>query len=261
MKNPPNLSQLPTSSKIKFEDSEENESSSKENESSSEASEFSSDNEEAEIKNELDDLTFEEMHKALADGTVALHQKRRSQNKPRRANKNRPMEVSSTKRVSRFREVIQAPKKVARDPRFESLCGKFDEEGFKKRYNFIYEESLPAEKEKLQKQLRSSEDPRVIEELENRIAWIDKQMKADSTKTKTRTAKIMSEHKKRAREAVKQGKRPFYIKKSEVRKQLHIEKYNKLKASGKLDSFLENKRRRNAAKDRKFMPYRRPEND
>ncbi|KNA08202.1 hypothetical protein SOVF_164620 [Spinacia oleracea] len=244
------LNQLPSSTKIKFEESD----------SSSEDSESFSEDEEVNIQNELADVPFGELQKARADGsTLALHRKRESENKSKRANKNRPMEVSSKKPVSRFREVIQVPKKVVRDPRFESLCGTLDEEGFKKRYKFIYEENLPVEKEELKKLLGSSKDPEVIEKLRNQISVIDKQMKSDSIQL--RRDQILSEQKKRVREAVKQGKRPFYIKKSEVREQMHIEKYNKLKDSGKLDSFMEKKRRRNAAKDHRFMPYRKANNN
>lgn len=248
MKKHLHISELPTSTKTKFEEESE------ENNSSSE-------DEEAYIKNELADVTFGELHKALSDGTLALHGKRHgSESKSKRANKNRPMEVSSKKPVARFREVIQVPKKVARDPRFESLCGNFDEEGFKKRYNFIYEENLPTEKEELKKLLRSSKDPEVIDDLKNRISWIDKQMRSDSN-TKLKQAQILAAQKKKVREAVKQGKRPFYIKKSEIREQMHIEKYNNLKASGKLDSYIEKRRRRDAAKDHRFMPYKKPNND
>ncbi|CAO2819972.1 unnamed protein product [Amaranthus hypochondriacus] len=245
MKNRVDSSHLPASRKVKFEEMEENDS--------------ASEDEEAEIEDELADVTFEELLKARGDGSISLHQKLKSETRSKRANKNRPMEVSSKKPVSRFREVIQVPKKVIRDPRFESLCGEFDEERFKKKYNFIYEENLPAEKEELKKLLGSSKDPEVIQELKDRISWIDKQMRSNSSKL--RETQILSEHKRRMREAVKQGKRPFYLKKSDIRKQLHVEKYDKLKASGKLDSFIEKKRKRNAAKDHKFMPYKKHNNN
>jgi hypothetical protein len=35
---------------------------------------------------------------------------------------------------------------VIRDPRFESLTGRFDEKVFKDSYRFIYDEQLPGEK-------------------------------------------------------------------------------------------------------------------
>ncbi|KAJ4835661.1 hypothetical protein Tsubulata_021710 [Turnera subulata] len=211
---------------------------------------------EREIQNELADVTFEELLKARSDGSHSVFRKPSEENKSGRANKNRPMEVSCKKPVSRFREVVQVPKKMVRDPRFESLCGNLDVDGFRKRYNFLYENDLPTEKEELKKQLKKSKDPEVINQLKNRISWIDKQLKFDSTKSTDKA--ILAEHKKKEREAAKQGKQPFYLKKSEIRKQRLLDKFNKLKESGKLDSFIEKRRKKNAAKDRRFMPYRRP---
>ncbi|KAK9276079.1 hypothetical protein L1049_005610 [Liquidambar formosana] len=175
-----------TSSKIKFEESEDHESSSED---------------EGEIEQELADVTFEELQKARSNGSHSVYRKPNQEMKVGRANKNRPMEVTSKKPVSKFREVIQAPKKVIRDPRFESLCGTLDVEGFRKRYNFLYENELPTEKEELKKLLKKSNDPKVIDKLKNHLSWI---------------------------------------------------------ASGKLEAFIEKKRRKNASKDHRFMPYRRP---
>ncbi|XWS61829.1 hypothetical protein CRYUN_Cryun07bG0158800 [Craigia yunnanensis] len=256
MKKP--LNSIATSSKTHFEESEE-----EEEEIGSSSEEEKSDDtidtdEEEEIERELAEVTFEELQKARADGTDSVSRKPHSEKKHRRANKNRPMELSSKKPVRSFRQVIQAPKKVARDPRFESLCGNLDVEGFRKRYNFLFENNLPAEREEVQKRLKKAKDSKVISELKNHISWIDKQLKFESAKHTD--AGILAEHKKKEREAAKQGKRPFYLKQSEIRKQRLIEKYKKLKASGKLESFIEKKRRKNAAKDHRFMPYRRPNN-
>uniref|UniRef100_A0A804Q4T8 rRNA biogenesis protein RRP36 n=1 Tax=Zea mays TaxID=4577 RepID=A0A804Q4T8_MAIZE len=59
---------------------------------------------------------------------------------------NRPMEISTKVRPPKLREVIQVPKKVGRDPRFEPVYGSIDKEGFRKRYNFLFDEDFPAEK-------------------------------------------------------------------------------------------------------------------
>jgi len=238
MKKP--LDSVATSSKIKFDEIEEHESSSED---------------EGEIERELADVTFEELLKARSNGSHTVYRKPNPEKQSGRANKNRPMEASAKKPVSRFREVIQVPKKVVRDPRFETLCGNLDMEGFKKRYNFLYENELPAEREELKRSMKKSNDPTVIDDLKNRISEIDKQLKSASKRTEM---EILAEHKKREREAAKQGKRPFYLKKSEIREQKLIEKYKELKASGKLESYLEKRRRKNAAKDHRYVPYRRP---
>ncbi|XP_062074204.1 uncharacterized protein LOC133778333 isoform X1 [Humulus lupulus] len=216
----------------------------------------SSSEDEEEIERELADVTFEELQKARSNGSHSVPAKDRKEKKVGRANKNRPMEVSCKKPVGRFRDVVQAPKKVVRDPRFESLCGTLDNDGFKKRYNFLYEEELPAEKEELRKQLKKSRDPEVIEELKNQLSWINKQLKPDSTKHRENA--ILAEHKRKEREAVKQGKKPFYLKKSDVRKQRLLEKYEQLQGSGKLEAYIEKRRKKNAAKDQRYMPYRKP---
>ncbi|KAL6527868.1 hypothetical protein OROMI_029679 [Orobanche minor] len=230
-----------TSSKIRFDDSD---------------GDVSLSEDEREIERELAEVTFEELQRARSDGSLMVYRKPTTEKKGSRANKNRPMEMSSKKPVSRFREVIQVPKRVVRDPRFESLCGNMDVDGFKKRYNFIYENALPAEKEELKKQMKKANDPDAINELKDRIARIDKELKSAVTK---RTEKdIMVEHKKKEREAAKKGKQPYYLKKSELKKQKLIEKYKELKESGKLESFIEKKRRKNAAKDHRYVPYRRP---
>ncbi|KAK4400650.1 rRNA biogenesis protein rrp36 [Sesamum angolense] len=211
-----------TSSKIRFDDSDDHELSSED---------------EGEIERELAEVTFEELQRARSDGSEMVYRKHNMEKKGSRANKNRPMEMSSKKPVSRFREVIQVPKKVIRDPRFESLCGNLDWTGklsfklalflvhlcmFKKRYNFIYENILPAEKEELKKQMKRAKDPEAVKELKDRM-----------TRVATRNL-------------------------AELRKQKLIEKYKELKDSGKLEAFIEKKRRKNAAKDHRYMPYRRP---
>lgn len=241
---------MPTSSKIRFEDSDE-EIEEDEEESASE------DDEKTEIQEVLANVTFEELLKARSDGSHVVNQKPKIERKGKRENKNRPMEISSKKPVGRFREVIQAPKKVIRDPRFESLCGTYDEDGHKKRYNFLYEGQLPTEKERLKNQMKKTKDPEAVSGLKEQVAWIDKQLKSASS-TKHKDKEYLVKHKKKEREAAKQGKQPYYLKKSEIRKQELVEKFKELKASGKLASFIEKKRRKNAAKDHRFMPYRRP---
>ncbi|KAK8940199.1 hypothetical protein KSP40_PGU019345 [Platanthera guangdongensis] len=65
------------------------------------------------LERKLADIPFEELQKALADGSHDMHRKHAGkQHKLCRANKNRPMEISSKAQVGRFREVIQAPKRV-----------------------------------------------------------------------------------------------------------------------------------------------------
>nr|XP_011470554.1 PREDICTED: ribosomal RNA processing protein 36 homolog [Fragaria vesca subsp. vesca] len=241
MKQPPSTIGKPV--KTKFEDPE--------------SSSYSSEDEE-EIEEELADVTFGDLQKARSNGShVLLPQPKLKDDKKKsaRANKNRPMEVSSKKPVSRFREVIQAPKKVVRDPRFESLCGTLNVDGFRKRYDFLFSNELPAEKEDLKKQLKTSKDPEVIEDLKKRISWIDKQLKSDSSKHTE--AEILAKHASRYDQVLMIQ---IFLIAADIRKKRLIEKYKNLEGSGKLDNFLEQRRKKNASKDHRYMPYRRPDN-
>lgn len=59
------------------------------------------------------------------------------------------------------------------------------------------------------------------------------------------------------KEAVKAGKKPFFLKKSEKKKQELIRKYKELKASGRLEKTLTKRRQKNAAKDHRYVPEAR----
>ncbi|WZZ19116.1 hypothetical protein YC2023_112205 [Brassica napus] len=274
----------PSSSKIVFDDSEDDD-------DEQSLSSLSSSDEEEEEEEKGKELTLEEIHRLRADGSrprpavpvkpsfsqVKKNTGRASDKnitfseakKPARANKNRPMELSSKRPVSRYREVIQAPKKVVRDPRFDSLAGNVDPEGFRKRYSFFFEEKLPVEREELKKKLKKTKNPEDVEELKDQLTYVEKLLKYDPS-TNSKGKSILTEHKKKEREAAKMGKKPYYLKQSassfnlhltsyaaEIRKQELIEKYNSLKESGKLSSFLDKRRKKNATKDHRYMPYRR----
>ena len=65
--------------------------------------------------------------------------------------------------------------------------------------------------------------------------------------------------KKKENAAVAGGKRPFYLKKSEKRRQELVARYEELKSTGQLEKYMEKRRKRNAAKDHRYLPSRRPE--
>ncbi|CAN6183038.1 unnamed protein product, partial [Urochloa humidicola] len=231
--------------------------------SSGSESESESDGEDAERERELEralaDVPFGELQRARADGSLGARAsaaaKAAAEKKARRASKRRPMEISTKVRPPKLREVIQVPKKVVRDPRFEPVYGSVDKEGFRKRYNFLFDEDFPAEKERLQKMIKKSKDPNAVEEMKTRVTWIDKQLKSHPQKNVE--SEILREHIKKEREAAKAGKQPYYLKKSELRERKLVKKYEELKAAGKLDAFMERRRKKNASKDHRFMPYRR----
>lgn len=61
------------------------------------------------------------------------------------------------------------------------------------------------------------------------------------------------------REAVKAGKKPFYMKKSDVKKAELLEKYRALADAGRgrLEAALAKRRKKNASKDHRYVPSSR----
>ncbi|KAK7825115.1 rrna biogenesis protein rrp36 [Quercus suber] len=216
------------STKTKFKDSDEYELSSFEHEDRDEHELSSLEDEEEEIECELVDVTFEQL----------------------------PMKASCKKPVGRKREVVQIPKRIQL-----AAAGHIR---FRSKYNFLFKKYLPDEIKEEQKKLDKSKDPYAVNRFKHSIVWMvnssylshhDKQLKSESVQHID--AAILAEHKKKQREAAKKGKRPFYLSKSTIWKQRLIEKYEYLKASGKLGTFIEKRRKKNVAKDHRYMPYRR----
>eukprot|EP00899_Mesostigma_viride_P013043 jgi/Mesvir1/2173/Mv16683-RA.1 len=160
-------------------DSEED----RENGTQSEGSEDELSQEEHELEDAVKDLPFEVLGNVISDGRqgrpgVAAEKSAKKKesggaSKPKRLNKNRPMEMPSNRPVPRLRQVVEGPKKELRDPRFESLCGKFDETRFEKQYGFLYSETIPKEKEHLTQVLKREKRPGRRLEIEQAISKID----------------------------------------------------------------------------------------
>lgn len=56
---------------------------------------------------------------------------------------------------------------------------------------------------------------------------------------------------------MKAGKKPFFVKKSERKRQELVQRYQELKASGKLQKAIEKRRKKNAQKDHRYIPSAR----
>ncbi|CAG8516257.1 2700_t:CDS:2 [Paraglomus occultum] len=203
----------------------------------------------------------------------------------------KPTEISSKKPVGVFRQIVEVPSKKHRDPRFDSLSGKFNEDLFEKTYSFI-NEYKEIEIKELQELLRKERDPEEIEKLSRLLDKMREKEKCDqegeegfacdtSQSTLNMTIHIRSfvvamqsrattennlrrknqlkrEHKKAELQRVAQGKKPFYLKRSEEKKLELVETYNKLKNNPKkLEKVIEKRRKKNAAKEHKRIPFKR----
>ncbi|KAH6606364.1 pre-rrna processing [Trichoderma cornu-damae] len=167
----------------------------------------------------------------------------------KRSSKHAPQEMTSKKPVSRRREILADPRRKARDPRFDALAGKLDEAKIAKNYSFLdeYRESEMAE---LRMQIKKTKDVAAKEGLKRQLLSMESQKKA--RKKKEEEAKLLQEHRKKEKELVAQGKQPFYLRKSEQKKQLLMNRYASMSKS-QVDKAIERKRKKVASKEKKEL--------
>ncbi|CAN9510700.1 unnamed protein product [Ophioblennius macclurei] len=211
------------------------------------------------MKRELSYMSFEDIMKLQNKvGTKAYSEvaygskiKPESSKKKKRLNKNRPTEVSSKRPAPFLRQVISVRKPMLRDPRFDDLSGEYKAEIFDKTYKFI-EDIKSREKQVIQKQLNRTKNNKQKEKLQFLLKRMENQKREKRRREQLRERDI--QFKRQQRERATQGASPFFLKKSETKKLQLAEKYKELKKNGKLENFLNKKRRRNAVKDRRKLP-------
>ena len=169
----------------------------------------------------------------------------------------------------------------SRDPRFDPDSS-FDQSTWRQKYDFLFEQQRQ-ETEDMKRKLDASDAAsrrakqrgggakrqrtrekvltpdeasklRVeLEQTKNRLAQDERQAKRQRLKAEVRKEEV---------EAVKQGKKPFFLKKSALRERELIAQYDELKKNpSKLEKFLTKRRRKNSAKQHKRMPARGVEYD
>eukprot|EP00658_Telonema_sp_P-2_P051264 TRINITY_DN39315_c0_g2_i2.p1 TRINITY_DN39315_c0_g2~~TRINITY_DN39315_c0_g2_i2.p1 ORF type:complete len:167 (-),score=47.97 TRINITY_DN39315_c0_g2_i2:71-571(-) len=160
------------------------------------------------------------------------------------------MEVTSKRPVGRFREVVKVPTKRSRDPRFDGVSGRFNQDGFDSSYSFL-NDSATVELQKLQAQLKDSDGDDAAD-ISRRITILGSQIQAKETGKLVQKAK--SERRKKEQALVKKGKKPFFLKKSAQKEEEMLAKFKNLKKTGKLEKFIQKKRKKNASKEKRFLP-------
>jgi ribosomal RNA-processing protein 36 len=214
---------------------------------------------------ELSELTFEERlqfnnatkkQKTIPETNDRKHVERqqRDANSFKRENKNRPQEISSKKAVSRKRIVVELPHKEKRvDPRFDPMCGTFHKDMYEKAYSFI-DDYKDKEMKDLKKQIERSKNPEKIAALRQEYDRLKQKRIQESRKKQSEEVK--RQWKKEEQEKVKDGKRPYFPKKSDF-KRMELEKvYEKAKESGTVDKLMARKRKRTEKKEKKKLPFR-----
>ncbi|XP_001627681.2 ribosomal RNA processing protein 36 homolog isoform X1 [Nematostella vectensis] len=165
-----------------------------------------------------------------------------------------PQELSSKQRVPKLRKVVQVKKKMGRDPRFDDLSGKFNEDLFRKSYSFVNDIRVE-EKKSVEKELKKTKNAEKRKNLHDLLKVMNQQERSRKSAEAKRESK--KKIKETERELVQKGKKPFYLRKSELKKLELAEKYKELKSKGKLQKYLTKRRKKTASKDRRHVPERR----
>ncbi|RPA75866.1 DUF947-domain-containing protein [Ascobolus immersus RN42] len=173
--------------------------------------------------------------------------------RPKRSDKNAPQVLTSKKPVTRKREVVPVPFIKPRDPRFDPALGTFNEAAFSKNYDFL-EDYKESEAAAMRDRLKKIKDTEEKEKIKKELAIIDNQKKAKAKKEERES--ILREHKRKERELVKQGKKPYFLKKSDQERAILTQQYSKLTESQR-ESVMEKRRKRKAHKEKKRMPFAR----
>ncbi|KAJ2778104.1 rRNA biogenesis protein rrp36 [Coemansia javaensis] len=174
-----------------------------------------------------------------------------------RASTKMPAVMSSKRPVGRLRQVVEMPRGRGRDPRFDSLSGALNEDLFEKSYGFLAEQRQQ-EMAELRTQARQLRDKNPAEAARVRRALETMQSQAAAREQKQRVQELKRKHRKMEAEAVRQGKRPYFLGRRELKELEAAQKFGSL-SPAKVDRFLEKRRKRNAAKDHRRMPYQRRE--
>lgn len=119
------------------------------------------------IREEVSNMSFEELQKLQEklgrriynEKILNVKKKPRSNGEFKRTNKHGPLEMSSKIRPRKLNSIGKP--KMIRDPRFDPLCGEFDNKKFNKSYKFI-DEIKKKEYQTLKKELKDTEDPKKI---------------------------------------------------------------------------------------------------
>lgn len=193
---------------------------------------------------------------AAADAKAAERARQRLKKKRKRQRADEaPLEVSAKKRPPRVGSALSklAPPRSrrARDPRFDDMCGEYNESHFRAAYGFL-DAAKQEELKEMQAAARKAKDPeerdklrRVADKYRSEIAMQQRRDRERSERTRVRRQEVR---------AVEQGKKPFFLKKSDRKKVNLAEQFLELQGTGKLESFMAKRRKKNAAKDRRWVP-------
>lgn len=167
-----------------------------------------------------------------------------------RSSKHAPAQMSSKKAVSRRREAVPTLCRDIRDPRFEPTSGPLDEARARKNYSFLdgYRDSEIAQ---LKTGIRQTKDATAAEKLKR--ALISMESKKETQERKDQQQEVQRAHRAKEKELIKQGKKPFYLKRGEQKKLALVQRFQGMKEK-QVEKVIERRRKKKTQKERRGMP-------
>ncbi|PKY06844.1 DUF947-domain-containing protein [Aspergillus campestris IBT 28561] len=180
---------------------------------------------------------------------------------PSRSSKHAPAVQTSKRAVSRKRTVVEPPAiQKSRDPRFDPTVlsqggGQHNPEAALKAYAFL-DEYRSAELKEMKEKFRRTKNPAEKEALQRSIRSAADRERAIANRRREKD--VVAEHKKREKQLIREGKKsnPYFLKNSEMKKQVLLKKYDNMNSKERTKA-LERRRKKVASKERKQMPMDR----
>lgn len=136
--------------------------------------------------------------------------------------------------------------RIVRDPRFDDLSGSLNTDIFRKNYRFL-EVMKAKERQELKSKAKNAKNAGDRNRIKQALQIIDSQAR-EREKIET-VRKVKKKQREDAIEALKQGKKPYTKKKSDIRLELYAKHFQQLKQENRLDKYLERKEKKIKAKE------------
>ncbi|KAK0936480.1 rRNA biogenesis protein rrp36 [Friedmanniomyces endolithicus] len=173
-----------------------------------------------------------------------------------RTSKHAPAEQTSRHQVTRKRTVVDYPRRVIRDPRFDSIpkqpstahqppSGSAD-----KAYSFLLDYQR-TEIDDLKAALKRTKGEDDIYNLRRKINSMENRLKAHAAKEREQA--VRSAHKKEEKGRVLEGKKPYFLKEKEVKERALVEKFKGMKGKER-EKVVEKRRLKESQREKRGMP-------
>jgi len=166
----------------------------------------------------------------------------------------RPVETSSKRPVSVVRQIVPVPKRVSHDPRFAPEQGRFDRKRFREDYDWLV--GMQAEEQAARdKEIKALRAKGALTDGERERM---QELKAAAQRYQTQQRKEIADEKFTK---LRQESGKTRLKKGERRELKLVQKYRDLEDRGRLDQWMEKKRKRGMGDGVRSAPGPRRQHD